>query len=243
MAGKHAIEPFLVEHVDRGSEPVQEIGGWRVGEEPLRIRGCHACPRPVRLGQTRRFRSIERLGTHCVERQAGWQHQPFLRAGDSHIDAPLVMAVVDRGERRDGVNEQECRVPRSVDGAAHLVNGRRGAGRGLVVDHAHGLDFPAAVLAQPRFDRIGVGTATPVRCDKLGYQAEGLGHGLPQTCEMAGLVHQHLVAGRKRIDQACLPRPGTRGRIQEDRTCGPEDRLDAAQHALAQLLKLGPAVI
>ena len=68
-------------------------------------------------------------------------------------------------------------------------------------------------------------------------------HVAPQRGEVAGLVHQHLVAGRQRVDERRLPRAGAGGRIDEHRIGGLEDGLDAGQHALAELLELRPAMV
>ena len=47
----------------------------------------------------------------------------------------------------------------------------------------------------------------------------------PQGGEVAGLGHQHLVAGRQRVDDRRLPRAGARRRIDDHRFCGLEDGL------------------
>ena len=46
------------------------------------------------------------------------QHQPFLRAANGHIDTPFVVAVVDRCERGDGVDQQQRRVACGIKGGA-----------------------------------------------------------------------------------------------------------------------------
>src|SRR3546814_8133393 len=67
-------------------------------------------------------------------------HEALLRAGDGDIDAPLVVAVVDRRQRRDGVDHQQGRVAGLVDRLAHLGDAACAAGRGLVVADADSLD-------------------------------------------------------------------------------------------------------
>src|SRR5256885_12233056 len=52
-----------------------------------------------------------------------------------------VMTIIDRAERRDGVDHQQRRVARRVDRAPHFGDQRDAAGRGLVVHHAHRLDL------------------------------------------------------------------------------------------------------
>src|SRR3712207_8472682 len=51
-----------------------------------------------------------------------------------------------------------------------------GAGGGLVVDHADGLDRALLVLAQPRLDLGRVGAAPPVAGEEFGAQREALRH-------------------------------------------------------------------
>ena len=47
------------------------------------------------------------------------------------------------------------------------------------------------------------------------------------ACKLSSLEHQHLVAGRERIDQRRLPGPRTRGRKDKDMPFGLENRLNA----------------
>ena len=55
------------------------------------------------------------------------------------------------------------------------MNGRYRAGRGFIMNHADRLDFVIGILAQSRFDRIGVGTTAPVALDEDRVQAQLLG--------------------------------------------------------------------
>jgi hypothetical protein len=60
---------------------------------------------------------------------------------------------------------------------------------------------------------------------------------------MAGLVHQHLVAGGERVDERRFPSARARGRVDDDRAVGLEDGLDAVEHAVAELLEFRPAMV
>ncbi len=90
----------------------------------------------------------ERLGADRVERQARRQHQPLLRAADGDVDAPFVVAVVDRAERA-----RSCRPCSSAGWPARSIAARIGAMRDVTpVDVSlwttqHRLD---RVLAGPR---------------------------------------------------------------------------------------------
>ena len=75
-----------------------------------------------------------------IEGQPRRQHQAFLRAGDGHVHAPLVVPVVGAGQARDGVHHQQRRVFGRVDGAAHGrddgVRARQRPAEGVgIVDH------------------------------------------------------------------------------------------------------------
>ena len=130
-----------------------------------------------------------------------------------------------------------------VDRLADLADRRKAAGRGLVVQHAHRLDLVRLVLAQMRLDRRRVGADAPVGLDELGLEPELLGHLLPQRRELAGLDHQHAVAGRERVDQRRFPGAGAGRGIDDHRLGGLEDGLDAFEHALGELGEFRAAVI
>ena len=67
----------------------------------------------------------------------------------------------------------------------------------------------AASLASICFD---VGAAPPVGRQEIDVELEFLGNAEPQHRELAGLGHQHLVAGRQRIDDRGFPGAGARRR-------------------------------
>ena len=47
VAREHVLEPFLVQHVDRFRERVEQIGGRRVGKEAGAVGFEHRLPVPV----------------------------------------------------------------------------------------------------------------------------------------------------------------------------------------------------
>ena len=130
-----------------------------------------------------------------------------------------------------------------VDRLADLGDGRQAAGRGLIVQDADRLDLLGLVLAQARFDGRGIGAGAPVGGDELGLEADAFRHLLPQRGELAGLHHQHLVAGRQRVDQRGFPGAGAGGGVDDHRIGGLEDGLDAFQAFLGELGEFRPAVI
>src|SRR5215211_664663 len=163
VAGEDVVQSLLVQHAERDLQTLQQVGRGRVREIALFIRGDHLVPGPKRPRQLRLLRGRERLVGDRVEGQARRQHQPLLRAADCHVDAPLVVAVVDRAERGDGVDEEERRMSGLVDRAADRGDARGDAGRGLVVDDRDRLD-----LREPGLDRVRVHTGAPVALDELG---------------------------------------------------------------------------
>ena len=156
MAREHVVEAFLVQHVDAYVEAVQHLRRRRVGEEADLVHVEHVVPGEERLRQLRRLVRLERLVADRVERHAGRQHQALLRAADRDVDAPLVMAVVGRGERRDGVDHQQRRMAGRVDRLADLGDRRQRAGRGLVVQDADRLDLLVLVFLELGLDRLGI---------------------------------------------------------------------------------------
>ena len=96
------------------------------------------------------------------------------------------------------------------------------------------------VFAQARFDRGRIGADAPVGGDEFGHEAELLGHLLPQRGELAGFHHQHLVAGRQRVDERGFPGAGSGRGVDDHRIGGLEDRLDAVQALLGELANSGP---
>src|SRR4051812_5884548 len=100
VACENGIEAFLVEeHLERFAQPIEEIGRRRVRKVALIAVREHLVPRPVAARQLRALRRFERLGRDAVERQPRRQHQALLRSRHRNVDAPLVVAIVERGER------------------------------------------------------------------------------------------------------------------------------------------------
>ncbi len=243
MAVEHGVEPLLVEHRDRFVEPVEEVCRRRVGEVPARVRFPHVAPVPVGAAEARAPVRLERLRAHRVERQSRRQHQPLLRAGDGDVDAPFVEAEVERGEARDRVDHQERRVARRVDRAPHVGDGRDGARGGFVVDDADGLNCVVAVLPQSRLDPVGIGPAPPVALQRLGVEAEPARHLGPERGEVAGLVHQHLVARVEHVHERGFPGASPGGGKDEDLAPGLEDPLHAGKRAAAHGGKVRSAMV
>jgi hypothetical protein len=154
------------------------------------------------------------------------------------------VAVLDRGQRRHGVDEEEGRVAGGVDGAAHRADVAGDTGRGLVVDDGDGLDR-AAVESSAR--RASIAAASTPERQSPGTNSVTmpslLRHLLPQGGEVAGLEHQHAVAGRQGVDEGGFPRAGARAGEDDDRPLGAEHRLQTLQHLAAQAAEIGAAMV
>ena len=74
----------------------------------------------------------------------------------------------------------------------------------------------------------------PVAGQELDLEPELRRHLLPQRREVAGLDHQHAVAGRQRVDQRRLPRAGARRGIDHDRLRVLNTRFMPGEHVLAE---------
>ena len=225
------------------AEAVEQVRRRRVGKESGPVRAEHRLPLPVRPCHPGRLRSRQGLLTHGVEAEPWGQHQSLLRAPDRHVDAPLVVAVVDRSERGDGVDQQQRGVAGDVERRAHRADAARHPGGGLVVHHRDRLDRAGAVLGEPRLDPRGVGTGAPVAFQDLDGEAEAAGHLRPQRREVSGLVHQHRVTGRERVHERRLPGAGAGGRKDQHVPARPEDLAQAGEHPRAEPPELGASVV
>src|SRR5215218_2430630 len=93
----------------------------------------------------------------------------------------------------------------AVDGLADLRDPARDTGRGLVVDDGDGFDGVIAVGRKTLLDGLRASAMAPVAGDELDLDAPLLGQISPERGEMAGLVHQDLIARGERVDNRCFP--------------------------------------
>ena len=243
VPGEHLRQPLFAQHGQRLLQPVEQVGGRRIGEEPLLVGREHGAPVPVGPRQARAAVGGEGLLADDVEAEPRRQHQPLLRRPHRDVDRPLVVPVVDRPQRRDGVDEEQGRVPGVVDGPADEGDAAGRPRRRLVVHHAHGLDGVLPVGLQALVDLRGVDPAPPVAGDPLDVQAQPFGDLLPESREVAGLEHQDAVAGREHVDEGRLPRPGARGGIDDHRPRGAEHLAHPVEQLAPERPELGAAVV
>ena len=102
-----------------------------------------------------------------------------------------------------------------------------------------------SLSARRRFvDRLGSAPWRQSPCEELDLEAELRRHLLPQGREVAGLGHQHAIAGRKRVDQRRFPGAGAGSRVDHDLALRRlEDALHAGEHRLAEIGEFRAAMI
>ena len=240
---EHIVESLLVQHVNRLGEPVKNVGRRGIGEITVLVGRDHVLPRPEGFWQLRGLRCGERLVTDGVEGNTGRQHQPLLRPADRDVDAPFVVPVIHRRERRDRVHDEERGMPGSINRLADFSGMRDAARRGFVVQHRDRLDLAVFILAQLRLDCFWVRAHPPIGFNEDRIEAELRSHVLPECSELAGLEHEHAVAGRKRIHERSFPRTSPGRRIDDDRVLRLENGLDAVEYAPRKTCELGTPMV
>src|SRR5882672_10204489 len=243
VAREYVLQTFLGEHRERFAQAVEQIGRGRVREITGLVVREHLVPVPVGARQLRRNGGLEGLAADAVERQARRQHQSFLRAGDGDVDAPFVVAVIDRGKRGDGVDHVERRVAGGVDRLTNCTYPAGNTRRSLVVHYAHRFDLVLLVFFQFCLDRGRIDAAPPVGGNQIDRDPEPRRHLVPQGGEVPGLEHEHAVAGRKRVDQRRFPRAGPRGRVDHHRLLCLEYRFQAIEDLQAHLAEFRAAMV
>ena len=175
----------------------------------------------------------------ALKLRPGGSIMPFCEPADRDIDAPGVVLVFQRREAGDGIDHQQRRMLGAVERLANFERMGDAAGRGLVVHHHTALILCCAIGGELRLDLLDVGAAPPVGRQEIDVELEFLGDAAPQHRELAGLGHQHLVAGRQRIDDRGFPGAGARRRIDDDRLLGAENALAARQHGMTEFGEFG----
>ena len=106
-----------------------------------------------------------------------------------------------------------------------------------------GLDGAAAIVSELLFDDGRIDAVAPVAGNEIDLQAEPRGHVAPERGEVAGLEHQHRVAGRQRVDERRFPRAGAGRGIDHDRARGLKHALKAVDRLAPERRKRGAAMI
>ena len=109
--------------------------------------------------------------------------------------------------------------------------------------HHHGLDGVRLVVGQFRRDRRRIDAMAPVAGNEIHLHPPARRQLLPQSGELAGLGHQHAVAGRQSVDDCRFPRPGAGCRIDDHGAGCAEHRPDGLQHLMSQFLEVWTAMV
>ena len=172
-AWRAKTSPAPLPAASRAPRAGRRAGWWRAcrGRSRLRWRLSIGCPVPVGARQPRCLRGGQRLLRDRVEAEARREHQALLRAADGDVDAPLVVAVVDRGQRGDRVDQQQRGVP------CASIAARTSAMRLVTPVEVSlwttitALIACAAVLGEPALDRRRVDAVAPVARDEVDRRA------------------------------------------------------------------------
>ena len=240
---ENTVEPFLPEHGEGLAQAEEQACRGRVGEEAARVGGEMVVPTEVGVRQRGSGAVGQRPLADRCETEARRQHEPLLRPGHGHVDAPFVMAEVDGREGRYGVDHEERRVAGGVDGGADVGDGGGHAGRGLVVHDHHRADAPVGVAAEPVLHQLRLDPGAPVARQQVDLESEAPSHLRPLAGEEAAVEGQHAVPGGEGVDQRRLPRAGGRGGEDEDGAVGLEDGLEVLEDCQSELGELRAAVV
>ena len=207
MAGKNSVQPLAQQHPAGGVQPVQQANRRRVGIGVVGIALGHVVHVKEGARQPGRFGRLHRLGAEPDDAQTGGQHEPLLRSGHRHIDAPVVKPELHRPDRRHTVHEQHRRVARRVQRVAHRSNVRPHAGRGFVVRGQNGLDLVARVGGQNLGVTVRRHALPPRGFDHVHVQPVALAHINPALRKHPVARGQNGVARAERVGQRRFPAP------------------------------------
>ena len=243
VPGKNIWQSLLMQHAKGLAQAVQQIGRRSVGEESGLVVLEHGLPIPVRPWEACRLRRRQRLSADGVEAEAGRQHEPLLGATHRYVHTPLIVPIVDGGQRRDGIHHEERRMSSLVDLPTYVRHPAGDARRGFVVHHGHRFDDAGPIFGELRQDHLGVDATTPIAGNEIHLETQPHRHVPPQRGEVAGLEHQDLVAWRQRIHQRRFPRAGSRRRVNHHRALRLEHSLKSLDRLAGDERERRPAVI
>ena len=173
----------------------------------------------------------QRLLRDAEDGEARGHHEALLRTRHADVDAPFIHAEVDGGERRHGIDEEQCGMVGGIHRLAHAGNIARHTGGGLVMRHQHGLVAVGGVGLELLGEDLDGHALAPGHVHHVDLEAHARAHVGPEQRELAEAGDQHLVARGQRVEHRGFPAAGAGGREQEDLAgAGLEDLL----HVLEQ---------
>ena len=166
------------------------------------------------------------------------------------------MAIIRAGQARNGVDHQQRRMLRGIDGGAHAADREVTPVEVSLCTTHTALMRCLRIRPQTRFDQVGLRRRAASsgrgesarRCLRKPPVPRSTGRSRvailrPQRCEVSGLVHQHVVAGAQGVAQSRFPCARARGRIDDHRDVGLEDLLQARQYLQTQRAEFRAAMI
>src|SRR5438552_11646397 len=140
MAIKARLQSFLEDLVELRLERENVADAWRAGSHPFGLLFFEFKEVEIIAAILLFFGASERLLGNREKREAGWQRQRFLRAGQHDVDPERLHVDLDRRKRRDGVDdENDAGVFR--ERAADSRQRVHYAGRRFVMNQRHGAEF------------------------------------------------------------------------------------------------------
>src|SRR6185503_14571843 len=196
----------------------------------------------VRLRQVGLLVELPRALAHRDDGHAGWRTPCLLRAGDAHVDAPLVDLELGRAGAGDAVDDQQ--LARFADYLADLLQWIEDTGRGLVVLEHDGLRAVLALLLRELLaNELGVDRAAQRDVDATSVNAVRLADRIEALAERAVDEDERSVAARERVRDGRFHRAGARRGEGEHITLRAQEVLQRARECGQQRGELGAAVV
>ena len=159
---EHVLEAFFVEHPQRFSQTVEQVGRRRVRE-----RSPTCSPSASRPSSSTDFGSVafalaaSAFSETALKPRPGRHHQSLLRAAHGDVDLPLVVAQIDRRQRRNGIDDQQRGMAGAVHRAPKIGDPADDPGRRLVVHDDDRFQLVRRVVVQTLLEGFGRGAAPP----------------------------------------------------------------------------------
>ena len=149
MASPDVLDAFVVDHVQRGPQPVQVVrGGRAVPIFKKRRRMCAWRPVPIAADTVHPRPRFGGLVAEEHETHARRHHHPLLRSGNHHIDAPFVHLEWVTAQRGHAIRHQQGGMIQIVQHCTQGGNVVLERGRSVHMHRQHGLDLVRLVRRQ-----------------------------------------------------------------------------------------------
>ena len=244
VAGNDLVEALFFDHLEGFNQAVHQRQGRGVGKVAVGVGLLHVDQVKVCALELGVRVHGQRFGAGAQDAQSCGQHETLLRAGDSHVYAPVVKTEVDAAQRRHAVDEQQRGVLGLVQRLTHASDVRDHASSSFVLAGQDGLDAVLRVSLQDVSILLQWHAGAPLAIHNLHIQTQALAHVDPQVAELPEARGQDGVAGRQGVSQRRFPAASARGRKHKGRTdLGAVDGLQAGHDGVGQHREMGGAVV